>query len=158
MITRPSGFDTSLGPIDNGVPMEVTLAVVADGASRDETGKLNIYGIFDQVYSDKFPFQYPLMFLAVRFSANPSEFGRRKEIEVSLVDPDGRVLGGGKAKGDVPKPEGGTRANVEILLRMENVPFPKPGPYHFSVLIGGEEKARIPVDVVVRKSEKKRRK
>jgi len=138
--------------------MEPTFAVVADAASRDETGKLNILGIFDQVYSDKFPLLYPQLFLAVRFSANPSEFGRRKEIEIQFVDPDGRVLGGGKAKGEVPKPEGGTRANVEILLRMGNVPFEKPGPYHFSVLVAGEEKARIPIDAVVRKQQRQRRK
>lgn len=135
--------------------MECTLAVVADGASRDETGKLNIFGIFDQVYSDNFPYQHPSMALAVRFAANPAEFGKRKEIEVAFVDPDGRVYAIGKAKGDVPKPEGGTRANMEILLRLGGLPFERAGPYHFSILVGGEEKARVPIEAVHKPARKR---
>lgn len=136
--------------------MEISLALVADAANREESGKLNVLGVFDQVYSDKFPYRHPEMFVVVRFTANPSEFGKKKEIEVCLLDPDGNVVGARlTAKGQVPVPEAGGRASIEMLLRMVNVPFERPGRYAVSILVAGEEKASIPLEVLERKRRKK---
>lgn len=145
---------------DNEVPMECTLALVADAANNAEGGKLNVLGIFNQVYSDKFPYQLPQMFVVVRLSAGPAEFGLEKRFEIVLLSPDGDAIGRLKGKGQVPQVKGVTRANMELLLKMVNVPFKKPGSYAISVLVSGEEKASIPLEVVERKVSppKKRRK
>lgn len=157
MLTLVIDFDTHLAGLDNETPMECTLAVVADAATRDEAGKLILMGIFDQITADKFPYQHLQMFLAVRLSASPAEFGRNKDFEFAFVGPDGETLGGGKSKAQVPKPESGTRSNVEMLVRMVNVPFPKPGAYQISILVGGDQKAAIRIDAVQRTPKRRKR-
>lgn len=131
--------------------MEVTLAFLADAANVAEGGKLNVLGMFNSLFSDEFPYQHPQMFCIVRFTAGASEFGKEKEIEISLVNPDGKVIGTMKGKAAVPKPPGGKRANVELILGLQNVPFEHPGDYEFSILVGGDQKHSIPLEVVQRK-------
>ena len=143
---------------DNKRPMECTLALVADAANHEEGGKLNILGAFDQVYTDEFPYVLPQMFVVVRLIANPSEFGRTKELELVLHDQDGIMVGQPiKAKGKVPTPTGGGQARMELILRMNNVPFEKPGDYAISVLVSGDQKASIRLGVLKRPAKKKRK-
>lgn len=132
--------------------MECTLALLADAANREEGGKLNVLGVFDQIYSDKFPYLVPQFFIVVRLTAGPAEFGLKKEFQIVLLSPDGQPIGKLGGKGTVPTPDSGGRANLELILRMVNVPFEKPGRYGIAVLVGGEEKYSIPLDVVQRKS------
>jgi hypothetical protein len=143
-------FDKSAVPADNEIPMEVTLALLADAANVTESGKLNVLGAFDTVFSDQFPYQHPQMYCVVRLSAGPAEFGKEKKLEISVVDPDGKVLGMLRGTATVPDPGSGRRASVEIMLRMGNVPFKEPGDYAVVVLVGGEEKWSIPLQVVKR--------
>lgn len=145
-------FDRLVMAADNEAPMDVTLALLADHANTSENGKLNVLGMFNQVYSDSFPYQHPLMFCIVQLTAKPSEFGKKKQIEVVLLDPDGKTLGTIKGEATVPKPNvPGKRAQVEIIIRLLNVPFQSPGDYAFSILVGGDEKWSIPVTAVERK-------
>lgn len=138
---------------DNGAPMEVRMAFLADAANVTDSGKLNVLGIFNRVFSDTFPYQHPHMQCVVRFEASAAEFGKTKEIEISLVNSDGKMVGTMKGKAQVPKPEAGSRASVELILGLNNVPFESPGDYEFSVLVGGEQKWSIPVEAVERKVE-----
>lgn len=139
--------------------MDCTLALLADAANREENGKLNVLGVFDQFYSDKFPYAVPQFFVVIRLTAGPAEFGTKKDVQLVLLDPDGGTIGprlGGKTT--VPKPESGSRASIELILRMVGVPFPKAGNYAIAVLVNGEEKASIPIEVVQRKLAGGRRK
>lgn len=137
--------------------MDCTLAFVADAANADAAGKLNVLGIFDRVQSPTFPYLHPQMSLVVNLAASPSEFGKKKDFEIDLVDPDGRLLTQMKASGEVPRPEPGARgATMQIVLQMVNTPFPKPGPYAIEILVGGDSKARIPIDAILVKVARKR--
>ena len=148
MISRPIDFDSGRGGADNDVPMECTLALLADAANREEGGKLNVLGVFDVIHSDKFPYAMPQFYVVVRLTAGPAEFGSKKAIELVLLDPDGKVLGRIPGKANVPTPDAGGRANMEVILRMVGVPFPKPGSYAIAVLVNGEQKHSIPIEVV----------
>jgi len=155
MITVVSDFDKGCNVMDNGDPMEATLALLADGANVERGGKLNLLGVFDQVYADKFPYFHPEMYVVVRLTAGPAEFGRKKSFEISLLDPDGKLIGTMKGKGEVPQPANATRASLEIVMRLVNVPFEKSGHYAVSVLVGGDEKASIPLEVIERKPKRR---
>ncbi len=128
--------------------MECTLALVADAANREEKGKLNVLGVFDQITADKFPYAIPQFFIVVRFSASPAEFGLKKEFQIVLLDPDGKPMARIGGKGAVPTPDSGGRASLELILGMANVPFQRAGRHAISILVGGEEKGSIPLDVV----------
>jgi hypothetical protein len=149
LVTLPNGFDNAVDGADNRGPMECTLAVVADAANREVGGKLNVLGVFDQIYGKKFPMVTPQFYVVVRLTANPAEFGRKKEFEIVLLDPDGKpVKAPLKGKAKVPAPQDAGRASIEIILQMVNVPFAKPGSYAISVLVSGEEKASIPLEAL----------
>ena len=71
--------------------MDVDLALLADAATIDGAGKLNILGIFDRLHTPKFPARHPKMALVLRFSAPLTETGSH-EIEITLKDPVGSEL------------------------------------------------------------------
>lgn len=127
--------------------MECKLAFVAD-AANDSKGKLNVLGIFDQLTPREYPYLHPQMYLVLAFKATPAEFGRKKNFEIALLDPDGKPLTTLKVSAKVPKPDAGKTANLQIVLQMVNTPFPKPGPYEIGVLVGGDQKATIPIEAV----------
>ena len=56
--------------------MEVDLALIADAATIDSSGKLSILGIFDRIGTSSFPAQHPHMVLVLRFIAAVNEAGR----------------------------------------------------------------------------------
>jgi hypothetical protein len=128
--------------------MECTLAILADAANRADTGKLNVLGIFDAITSDKFPYAVPLFFVIVRLTAGPAEYGLKKQVELILLNPDGRTLGKIGASAPVPTPDAGGRASLELVVPLVAVPFEKPGQYAIAVLVNGEEKASIPIAVL----------
>lgn len=130
--------------------MDVTLAVLADAANITEDGKLNLLGVFNEISAEDFPCRHPQMYCVVMFEAGPAEFNKKKVVEIAIVRPDGEVLG--KLEADdvtVPKPAGKrTRSYVRMILNLQNVPFPEPGDYELSVLVGGEQKRSIPLTVM----------
>jgi hypothetical protein len=137
--------------------MECTLALLADFANREENGKLNVLGIFDRVQSPKYPYAVPQFFVVIKLTAGPAEYGSKKDVQIVLLDPDGRPKGKINAKGEVPTPEEGGRAAMELVLGMIGVPFEKPGNYAIAVLVNGEEKASIPLEAVLVKNAPTRR-
>ncbi len=145
---RLFSLTTSQNRADNERPMEVRLALLADAANIGEGGKLNVLGIFNEITVDSLPYQHSLMFLVVRFDASPAEFGRKKEIELTLLDPDGKNIGTIRGEAEVPRPEGKTRAHVEVIMRLQNVPFAVEGNHEISILVGGEQKFSLPLSVV----------
>jgi len=159
MITHPSDFDTSAGATDNEAPMECSLALAADAANTESGGKLNVLGVFDVIRADKFPYVIPQFYVVVRFTAGPAEFGLKKQFELVILNPDGQPIGGRiQGKASVPHPTDGNRSNMVLILRMVNVPFEKAGGYAISILVGGEEKASIPLEVVSIQSQRARKK
>jgi hypothetical protein len=133
--------------------MELTHAFLADAANMTESGKLNVLGVFNQIYSANFPYRHPQMTCVVRLMAQPAEFGKEKDLEITLMDSDGKSLGALRAETTVPTPEGGRRAYIELILGLNNVPFQHPGDYEFAILVDGEQKGTIPIEVVERKPE-----
>ncbi len=112
-------------------------------------------GRFDQIFSDNFPYPVPPIYVVVRLTAGPAEFGMKKDVQLVLLDPDGKPIGKIGAKGMVPSPDSGGRANLELILRMVGVPLEKPGRYAISVLVGGEEKQSIPLEAVMQKASRR---
>ena len=116
--------------------MELRVLLLADYANVAEQKKLNVVGVFGQIYADQFPAQHPEMYLIVQLVANPSEYNTTRRVTVQLLDEDAREhlvdwaqeiqFGEGKS---------GRRLEHNIILRMANVVFPHAGAYQFSVLV-----------------------
>ena len=126
--------------------MEVDLALLADAATVDASGKLNILGVFDRLGTSAFPTRHPRMSLVLRFSAGVHEVGKH-EVEIVLKGPDGselvRIDGEMKLSAGPRSVAGGVM--VPHILNMDGLVFPKAGRYAFDVRVDGEHHVSIPL-------------
>ena len=132
--------------------MEVALAVLADYANISREGKLNIMGVFDRIWSERFPAVYPQMQLVLRLEANPAEAGAKKAIEIQLMTEDGRrVFGLGMEMAfevkDKTKPVG-KLMKTDQIVGLQGIRFDAPGSYQFVILINAETKRTVPLEVL----------
>ena len=133
--------------------MEVTLALLCDAAKIAADGKINILGQFSQIASPAFPCELPLMHLALRFEARPSDAGAERELLVRLVNADGNRIGelGGLLTVPPFKPSGehsDGATTLQAVVPLPNITFPEPGAYALHLLIDGRGNRSVGLDVI----------
>ncbi len=128
--------------------MDVDLALLADAATIDGSGKLNILGIFDRLTTASFPTRHPHLSLVLRFSAGIHEVGRH-QLGITLKAPDGKEVI--RIDGEMslaPGPSGaGGAVLVPHVLNMDGLIFTVAGLYAFDVRVDGEHHVSIPLTV-----------
>jgi len=128
--------------------MDVTVAVLADYANVSQDGKLNIMGIFQEINPPTLPFPMPQMYLVISFSAGPAEFGTTRNLRIPLLHSDGEELLAMETQMTIPRPKRpGSRAYINQTIGLAGVTFGRPGDYAFSILVGDDEKATVPLHV-----------
>ena len=132
--------------------MDVAFAMLADAANVSREGKLNILGAFDRIYGTQFPLTWPRMVLVTRFTASPAEFGSEKSLEIITLDADGKRLGQATGTMKVPDRQTGRQLKINHILPM-SMTFPGPGEYSIAILVNGEPKAAVPLEVVRREEQ-----
>jgi hypothetical protein len=131
-----------------GGELEVTLAVLADYANVSHDGKLNIMGIFQEVNAPSLPYPLPQMYLVMSFSAGPAEFDTQRQIRIVLLRADGQQILNLEGQMQVPQPaRPGSRAYINETIGLAGVTFDQAGDYGLSILVGGDEKATVPLHV-----------
>ncbi len=127
--------------------MEIDLALLADAATIDASGKLNILGIFDRISVAQFPAQHGRVTLVLRFTAGTSEIGSH-DVHIRMSDPGGaEVL---SLNGEIqlvggPAVHDGIR--VPHILNLDGLVFVGAGMYGFDVKVDGEHHVSIPLSV-----------
>jgi len=128
--------------------MEVDLALLADAATIDGSGKLNTLGIFDRLGATSLPTRHPRLTLVLRFSAGVDEIGTH-QVGIVLKGPDGqevlRIDGEMNLTGGPHSVAGGVL--VPHILNMDGLVFPVAGRYAFDVRVDGEHQVSIPLTV-----------
>jgi hypothetical protein len=128
--------------------VDLTLAVLCDYANVSAEGKLNILGIFTEVNVGAFPAMTGTFYLVTSFSAGSAESGQPKVITVAFLDADGRDMGRFQQPVTVPPPvRPGSKAMVNQIARLDGIAFPKAGGYSFAILVGGEQKGSVELNV-----------
>jgi hypothetical protein len=128
--------------------MEIDMALLADAATVDASGKLNILGIFDRITVAELPAHHPHLSLVLRVSASLGEAGLHK-MEIVLQDPGGsRVMGmNGEFQVGPGSALAGGQVRIPQVLNIERLVFPKAGRYAFNVSLDGEHQVSIPLFV-----------
>mgnify|MGYP001076050055 CR=1 FL=1 len=126
--------------------MEIDLALLADAATVDAAGKLNILGIFDRISARSFPVRHPRLALVLRFRATMNEAGDHA-VKILLSDPDGKEVlpVNGTIKIGLGHPAAGGLVRVPQVINLDGVPFEKPGRYAFDVSVDGDHKVSVPL-------------
>jgi hypothetical protein len=128
--------------------MEIDLALMADAATVDGTGKLSVLGIFDQIAAPQFPARHGRIALVLRFSTAAGDLGEHT-VEIRLGGPGStEVL---RIEGKMGVPEGAQvplagRRNAQVL-NLDGVVFPKPGAYSFEINLDGVHRLSVPLTV-----------
>lgn len=128
--------------------MEVDLALLADAATIDGSGKLNILGIFDRLGTQAFPTRHPRLSLVLRFAAGVHEVGQHK-VGIVLKGPDGQEVV--RIDGEMNLSAGplgvGSGVLVPHILNLDGLVFAAGGRYAFDVSVDGEHHVSIPLTV-----------
>ncbi len=146
-------LETTFEPL--GYPMELLVLLVADYASVDEKRKLNVMGIFNNIYALKFPARHPEMYVIVKLAAYPGEYGEKREITVKLLDEDANEeLVNWSREIVIQEAPPGQNAEINNILTVRDVIFKKPGTYEFLVLVDKDLKGSLPLYLNLQEPEK----
>lgn len=117
--------------------MELQLALVCDDARTTDEGKLDIHGVFNDLYAPGFPAKQERMVLVLTLEWDRSDEGRNL-FRVELTDPVGRPTLTVEGSSDVDRrPADRPPPRTRLILPLENVIFPVPGRYTFQVKVKG---------------------
>ena len=118
--------------------MQLQLALVCDEAGSDHLGRLDVRGVFNDLYAPGFPAQHS-MTLVVAIEWAHSDQGRFA-FRVDLIDPDTRPALTVEGHTDVePRPGSEPPPRTRLVMPLEDVVFPKAGRYQFRIRIKGTE-------------------
>jgi hypothetical protein len=123
--------------------MELKLFLAADYANITREGKLNVMGIFDNIYAPSFPVRHSSMHLVIKLIAELGEPGQPRDFSVKLLDEDANQVFDLSGKLQIPVGERGRVPEVNLVLALNDVIFPKPGPYAMVLFIDKDHKGEL---------------
>ena len=130
--------------------MEVGLALLADYANVTADGKLNILGVFDTIFADRFPAIHPQIHLILELEAHPAEAGTPKQVEIRLMTEDGRTALSISADMAFQRKDSsplGEMMKTQQIIGFQNIRFEKPGTYQFAILVNWETRETVSLKV-----------
>ncbi len=127
--------------------MKLSLILAADYANVTREGKLNVMGIFREINAYNFPARHPSMHWVLSLKAELGEYGVDRNLIVKLLDADGNEIMDLAGQVSVPKGSGGIVPEVNAILELKDVIFPKPGHYQFIVLVDKDHKGDLTISV-----------
>ena len=126
--------------------MNVRIAVLADFASITNDNKLNILGVFTDLFATKVPAVHPQMQLVTVLEFDSTEAGD-KDLKLVLVDEDGREVFSISGILRVERGSAGRQVITHQIFNFNNLTFPKYGEYEFVILINGDRKGSVSLRV-----------
>jgi hypothetical protein len=133
--------------------MKLAVAILADSAiANPQDGKLYVLGGgISSIGAGAFPATHPALSLALNLEFAPSECEKSHQVEVHLLDPDGRELLPPFRQSIVPQknPMDPTLPSGWVtVFNYVGLTFPKPAENAFSVLVDGHEVASLPLRII----------
>lgn len=117
--------------------MELQLALVCDHAQTTEEGKLDIHGVFNDLYAPGFPAKQERMVLVLTLEWGRQDDGRNL-FRVELLDPLSRPTLTVEGQTDVDRRAADRPPpRTQLVLPLEEIIFPVPGRYTFQVKVKG---------------------
>ena len=118
--------------------MELQLAFFCDDARETTDGKLDVHGIFHDLFAPGFPALQEHMVLVLVMDWDRGDKGHYN-LKAELVGPEGNVVLTVDGHSEVePRPAHRPPARTRIVIPVEKAVFPKPGRYHLRVIVKGK--------------------
>ena len=122
--------------------MNLLLAVMCEQAAMNPDGKLDIHGVITDLFAAGFPARQDQIVLAMVLEWDSGDHGRFA-FQVDLLTPSGQpsVTLSGQTDVDA-RPFGRPPARTQLIMPLETLVFPTPGPYRLRVRVKGREVER----------------
>jgi hypothetical protein len=128
--------------------VRVLYAVICEGASDRPDGRMDMHGVFHQLYAPGFPAQQDRMVLAVAVEWEGGEHGRQT-FRIDLLDPTRTPSLTINGHTDItPTPPGEAPPQTRLVLPLEGIVFPAAGTYLFQLHVGEQAVPLAPLHLV----------
>ncbi|MFA5777059.1 MAG: hypothetical protein WC906_01310 [Parcubacteria group bacterium] len=114
---------------------------VCENASISREGKLSVIGIFNQIRFNRLPAVYPIFFIVVGLTGDEGVYSE----EIQIISPDGEIAASVKNDNVEIKENGGS---TNFLSSFAGFVFSKQGKYSIRVLVDGNPKDEITIEIV----------
>lgn len=117
--------------------MELLLGLVCDDARTTPEGKIDVRGVFNDLYAPGFPAKQERMVLVLAVEWDREDEGRyrfRVDLEGPADKPSLTVDGHSDVE---PRPASRPPPRTRLIMPLEEVVFPEPGRYRFRVRMKG---------------------
>lgn len=129
--------------------MKLTISLVADFAYVDTaTNKLYILGTFTNINVAHFPTVHRRLVVVIQIKPELGDHAEEHNMRVLMTDPDGTDLVQFTTPFQLPYAQIGPRPSYNMIVELNNLPFPGPGTYQFTVDVDDDELGVIPIEVV----------
>lgn len=128
--------------------MKVLYALLCEDARERGDSRLDVHGVFHQLYAPGFPAQQDRFTLAVAIEWEAHEQGRI-EFAIDLVDPNRAPVISitGHTEVGERQPLMGP-PQTRLLMPLENIPFPEEGTYFFELKVGDTRLPLAPLHLI----------
>lgn len=124
--------------------MNIQVAVLCDAAT-DESGKLNLLGAFDTIFTPQLPAVHPQCSIALRVTFGHQEEGQHK-LALNFVDADGRSM---MPSIDIPVevvlPADSHFLTRNFVINIQQLKFENPGLYSIDISLDDQPQSSIPL-------------
>ncbi|HEX5724899.1 MAG TPA: hypothetical protein VFX98_05505 [Longimicrobiaceae bacterium] len=129
--------------------MKVLYALICEDADARDDGRLDVRGVFHQLYAEGFPARQEAMTLAIAIEWEPHERGIF-QFAVDLLDPTRSPVLTISAETDVQHHGGPSEAPLrsQMVLPLSDVVFPREGTYVFELKVGEERRPLAPLHLI----------
>ena len=127
--------------------MESLLFLAADYANITREGKLNVMGLFQEIYAPNFPARHSSMHLVAKLGAELGEWEQTRDFTVRLLDADANSIVELSGQFEVPRGAQARRPEVNLILELKDIVFPKEGIYEFVLFVEKDQKASLSIYV-----------
>ncbi len=127
--------------------MEVILMLACDYANVEQSGKLNMMGIFNDIKASSFPVRHPMMHLVVKLGLELGEVEQTRTVVVRLLDEDQKEMLALRQPIQIPPARGARMPEFNFIFQLRDLVFQKPGTYDFALYVDDDFMRVLPVYV-----------
>ncbi len=127
--------------------MNIEVFSLCDAATIDVSGKLNVLGAFDTIWTANMPVVYPQCALALRIRFEGIERGSHK-VSVNFVDLDGKhIIPAANGTINVNFPDEQRSGSTNLVFNLQMLKLENSGEYSIDLAVDGRKETALPLFV-----------
>ncbi len=130
--------------------MNIDLALTADAATIDGSGKLNVLGVFDHITVKRFPARHARLALVLRFLGTARDAGDHS-LSIQLTSPGGEEMVTLNGEMKLRPGRGSLQTGVRVphVINLDGLVFKESGIHSFDISVDGRHNATLPLTITV---------